>query len=622
MNGTIEKTINYEEGTIMSPDFSGLDNVSIPSDTDVQGYGWNSIERSPPIDKVSQVVSVMTGNQYNPLIVTGLADIRERVEDSGKRRRKRLVRAEPATLWDETIIMRKLFDDGSVEEAEFILNAKGKVEVHRITIENESKERFFSIRFSKSNYCVIGEIKKVNGEYLRRRFVESDIQFASGLSDSLVAKVLFDAFAPQIHQTQNVWSIYKRAGWHGRQYMTKKNFPCWNYIEFADFPVMKRVLDEKPLTELAINAYFHALYAVRDTKEKIIFSLLPYMGILSSILVSKVDEEKMVINLVMLDDIPIKDICEWFCIFNRPFVRPISANQVPKRVMQEVLESRDEVVIVDCRHTNDYNEQKKVHNLQERIIKTYREERFDYSEPFELACALLFVSTNVIPMRGVLNVYFTEETIKDFRRVTAEMKRENAIEAVVTSFIKYVTQNFDDIESIVIAAKQKEQGERLLKLTLSIVSEFWKNKGFDFKKILSIEGELDGLFENEEKDFEDDELLQLFIRAIRSKAIQCVGTQKKNMANAKLSFYYNDNFLWIRPDVFEEALRESGLMAYRMTILQQCKERAVLLTDSGGGYKTRLKVGGERFEMLLFQKKFFNATGTTDISNLFKKQEE
>jgi len=168
--------------------------------------------------------------------------------------------------------------------------------------------------------------------------------------------------------------------------------------------------------------------------------------------------------------------------------------------------------------------------------------------------------------------------------------------------------------------KAESKEEQYWQAILSIVDDFWRSKNHSLCGILGIPEDFtfDFLWQDDADNMNDS--VEMLVSAFRRRMPDIAATPKSSKNGFHAECIYDDESIWIYPELLDDVLVHSGIKAYKNAILLECRERGMLQANQYGGYTTRLQIGGVRKEYYRFQRSCFNRVGLVEIISLGRKE--
>lgn len=582
-------------------------------------YEPNNSELMDGIQRVSRQVSFFE-NQMQ----TGMNEVIKKVDTVTRKKRKLRVSRQIVTLEDGTITMVDRFDDGTNAMCPLILNLFGGWQVYKVYVEETTEKIFWGILFQPNRpVWIIGEYEKVNASNLYEMFIKTGIIFNSQISRTLIRELLFETFAPLIEQSESTLTISQLAGWWNGEYIHAENFPFSRIGPFGKFPIMwKRFEIVKP-QEGGWNAYFSEMKRVQKWEDRLMITLFPYAGILSSLMLEQNCVWNLVLNFICLDNFPISQICAWLQVFNRENLCPITINTdtTERNWEKRLAEYKDEVLLVNsCVQDNrTFYSDKKSLSRRQKVIQRIR---LLGNRKGGIQAALAVISNDFCPGDNVYNILLERTAYEYSPSIYDPIQEGKVMESVWTCFVSYIKNHMEDVWRKMRRKKAENlKGAYALEMVFDIVRGFWKEEGLDFCEALQIPEKVNFDWIMECNCYDEEELTVLFIKCVREAISHITFLPKNHKSNKHDAIRYDDCYLWIPRSVLKDMISTMGLERYIPKILFKLKEKRVLKTDSEG-LTRKLQINGDRCEYYQLVRSFFNAEGLVDIVHLGKERDE
>lgn len=549
-------------------------------------------------------------------IVESVEIIDQKIDKLKLKKRRKLQNQGVGALNDGSIVFVNYYDDGSMDSDLFITNVRGPIEIYRIKFEEENDEEFFAICFLMNHIWILGRYEKVTANYLYNLFMKAGIIFNCKMSENSVKKILYTALVSVIEHPLNSLYLSKRAGWNAGEFITNSNFCFAGLREAQEFPVMKKSFSQQELGESRKYNYFRTLNSVIRIENRIFLSIYPYAAIIATILRKNGFPIKIAANMIVMDETSLADLCVWFQTFERESIQP----KMLKNARTEIENSKDEIILLDCYNCKNAYEYKKNKMLRKSIYDIWVGRSFDTSLCVEdINSGLVFFAKDIMLERGITNLFFSEDTIRDFQRQTKLLKECKTMEAVWSTFVAFIKNNSELLNDIFQQNEQfKDSCWGFMQVTYEIVKKFWQMKkisfdvSLDFPKIIEWEAIFSSTL------YAGEDLMELFVKATRKAASQYRFLHKTQKIEEDEIIRYDEQYLWISKKIYEEILFQSGLNRYAKQILVEAKESGILIT-SAEGYLKRIQINKRELERYQFKRSYFNGTGLVEIVELGKE---
>lgn len=553
---------------------------------------------------------------------TGMNEVIRKVDAVTRKKRKSIVNRQLVTFQDGSINVVELFDDGTKEVKPFIWNIRGTWKVYKICIRETGEYSCFGIFFLDTACWIIGKRDRVKTTYLYESFIRAGVIFNSEISRASVGKILFETFAPAIELTDSTLTISELAGWEMGEYYHADNFLFAKIKDFSSFPVVHKHFEVVTPQEWTWEAYFMELKRIKNTEDRLLVTLFPYAGILSSLLMKEHCIWPWVLNFICLEDFPLNRICAWLQVMNREDLQPISMEMSEKEWEKTLVSHRDEVLIADCyfgTFETSYYKGKIIRRRQKTIEYFTKDRSLSGSMRQNTKPVLAIISNEFCPGKTVHNVFLNRETYEPSTDGYDTFLDGKVMEAVLTGFVSYVKSDLEEIRSKMRKRKGENPiGEYTLEAVLDIVKGFWESEGIDFSEALKIPHNINFSEMINRVCYDEEELVEAFIEIMRHAARNMYFVLKKSKGMvAQRGGYYNMEYVWIPRDVLYSIIQSHGMERYLSQILLRLKAQNDLKTDEEG-LTRKMQVNGERREYYQFARKFFNKDGLVDIVNLGK----
>lgn len=523
------------------------------------------------------------------------------------------------------IMLTEYFDNNSIKSEPFILNIRGGWKIFRVKFEKTKQEKeYFEIFFEISQKRIFGKIAKNTAEGLYRYFICEGIIFNNKIAEGTIKKVLFQTFGPQIENCSIEHKIPELAGWNFGYFMHALNNPFTKGNDIPKLPVLQKefviVNDIK-----RIEKYLESLRGIRQWKNRVILLLIPFLGILSSIF-NEVEIEKVCFNFVCLNVENSRFLTRLFQIFNRSTCELINLDRTDKEIRTKLLQSNDEVVMLDAISENGTAYQKKkVEGNIKRIVEKicfHGSSAFDMQR--EISAQLVIFNNSVLIHSKVFNLFVDDDFFCD--RLDIEIAlREKSLEAFFTGFIRFVEGNMDETRRKIRKLERLlpvDINEKSIVMAWEILRWFCIAEGIDLENMIQLPNKID-FTDFFAEEFEPDDLMESFVKIVRREIKHwkiSMKTQKIDSNYVGNSCFYDLEYLYIPTKIFDRMLGSNGYLQQKPKILSELRNRKGLKTNVEG-MSCRLQINQQRFEVYIFKIEIFNKPGFPDIISLGKEAE-
>lgn len=492
----------------------------------------------------------------------------------------------------------------------------GTVKVYNLKTGNWGKEQSFAICFPKERIVVLGEKSKVKKENLMNAFVRAGVTFETTVPRGDIAEALFNFFAMRIEHAKDVWEMPTHQGWSENMFFDANYPPFVERQEFLGMPLYEKYFSYvKPSSE-AFESYFQCLTQIRSCSARAIVLMLPFYGIIQSLLVENKSLTPVITNFILSDEKNPMRICELLQVFNRCEISMNSLGVTEKELDEMIKQANDEVFLADAMYDEEdtkYYKDKLSKNALYLAKVFLRKTTCKERKKAGGRATLAVFSPRKILLGGCINIIVTEEFwTKDGG--TEEVGQ--AVEAVMTAFVEFVKMNFLEVKRII--RKQREQNDgrkRLLAVMQEILLKFFNAEGFDmlekakFSPEFSFEAILVDIVNTEE-------MLDDFRLCVKRKISKFV-IEQKGKKYGKHYVYFDSEWMYFPTHVFDRILGLEGMLPYKEEILLGLYETKFLRKDAEG-FSRKLMISGKRFETYQIKREFFDTIGEVSIVDLGK----
>lgn len=545
-----------------------------------------------------------------------LAQVEKKVEVALRRKRHKKVGSQISTAATGEISLVSTFDDGEKEIVPFIINIKGEIQIAKICFPDlAQKMQFFSVGFPTNGMMLILEEKQIKPRTIYLEFVAAGIQFNPTLGKNQIEDALFAAIAPRARYTQQKFIIPAKNGWYdGKFYM--QDDTCRG---LESLPLLRKRMVQAELTAEEINLYFAEMRQICSPENRILIALTPFAGLLGSLL-----REGGVAGNICLNFVEVKKgiksvVCSWLQVYERDTLMPKRVATAQSKNEKDMQEIRDGVLIWDgtCDEGSSYEKSAIHSNLAKLAQITTGESAMMENLSGENSSATVLITSGFLRYRGVFNLVF-DETFWEETAIHNRFVRSHAVDAVFSSFVKYVEKKQSYIRELIHGRKTKvDESFDLLRIIHEIAKKFWDSCGIDFDRELGVPNISmveNLLFENRDMD----NFMDNFVKAIRQNiSLFQICPKRYGEEYRKFAIVYDDSFLWFPAAVLKKIVSMAGLLPDLSRILLNLKQNRQLVCDPEG-FSRKLQIGGKRGEYYQIRREFFDKTGSVEIVELGK----
>lgn len=518
--------------------------------------------------------------------------------------------------------MVRLYDDGSSEFLKISTVLTGENKVYNVNFQGMEHGPKFGIFFVREQIWIIGDKGKVSPRYLYDCFVKAAGPFHQDMPITSIGKLLYDYFATKIELASREMIIPALAGWSNDRFLHKNNFTFIKTKDMPDLPVFHKDFHICPLEEKHMSAYFRELNRISRWRERLLISLYPYGGILASVFNEMHRPIGFSLNFIELDSSYRKEVCSWLKIFNRSSLMPVSLDMRDKELKNILTESNDEVLIFDatCSDNMSNYQKNKVRRNIKNIIDALRKKIVVQDDHVPSPCfGVAFFSDARILESGVQNIFLDKNFFNERTSYPLLFAESRAMEAVMSDFVHYAEKNVENIWSVILKRREGVPEDECVVWNLyDIVTHYWKERGIDFEMILELPDKISGSTIVQIQDYGDDELIDLFVKAMRKGLQKFRAVEKGDPAeHLQKTFFYSEDSLWVPTKMLRVILSKEGIFPYLNMFLLLMKEKGYMLTDCTG-FSRKIHVSGTPVETYCFKRESFNGNGLVDIVDLAK----
>lgn len=508
----------------------------------------------------------------------------------------------------QRILLQLRYDNGYAEVKNLILNETGPLQVTVIYI--AERHEIYRISFG-SGIDVYGFVKEFKRNSLYDLFLRSGIVFNSELSERTIVQVLFKYFAPMIEYPSSTIQMSGKAGWQNGLFKSAYDMgQLRRYRGKMDVPVLRKYFDKGAGAGINVQDYIRFLSCIRDEKNRVLISLLPFAGVMSSYLNENKKNLLPVVNFIFMEpDIPIHSLTTYLQVFNRnEGFSTCSLEATKSEILSAYTDSKDEVLIF-----TGMSEEGKTYyanNVMTKNIKMMTQLGLGRYGNRTLQSLLVLFTNQMLMIKDTMNVYVDGFFFKEDPN---DELLYHSLDAVLSLFVRYVENNHSDVK---LRLNEKhsytERTEHFWKVVLSLVKAFWSSLLVPFNEVLNLPDDFsyDFLWQSEEYDLENGS--EVVIKAVR-KAMSKIQVYHFEDVTELKDVMYDSEYIWILPDKFKYILDMSAVKASKDALLFKCKEDGLLEISPYGGFTTRTQKNGLRKDYYKFIRNSFNTPGLTEI---------
>lgn len=551
----------------------------------------------------------------NMLVANSLQALNVRIDQeiskSRKRRRKELNSFIVAQ--NDRFGVVKNFDDGTQEIEDLTWNLLPDFAVNKIKFRGlDEKPKHIGIYFKSNDFWIIGRKEKVNGAFIFDKMLKNGIVFNAKFRSARVKELLNNFFAPLIAQSQKTMEIPALGGWWNGSFLSAERFMFREEEGIPELPVQKKSLLEYASKEFDVSLYFNKICQIRDWRYRLLFMLYPIQGILSSMEKKIGTSQEYYLNVVFLDDMKSRDLCDFLQVFGRNKLKAYEPRE------EEILTAKDEVLILDARSDgvrSDYmqkNLERKCSCFAERIVK----QEILTEDGFEVDVPVVVFSEQLSRSRYAINLFLDKNSLK----LSALDSDVDIIGTIIYIFVKYVERNLERVKKILGMVKQTGAKNTWLQGAFKVFEDFWSSYGVDLKSLADIPKEIDW-----EKFLQDmlilnDDIIDDFVTVIRQGISDFPVKEKRRGVKMEGYVGYTDEHIWIPTKILDQILTRYGLQKEGRQLLAVLREKGILIADDNRSFSRQIKSGEKRIEVVQIKRQIFERQGLADIINLGKEE--
>ena len=376
----------------------------------------------------------------NQLLLDNVDQMIKKAERQNQKRRRKKEGDQLVVSGDLFLGMNRFYDDGSNALFQLSKVLTGKNIVYILDFQGLEKTEKFGIFFENEGIWVVGDKRKVRPTSLLDYFVKAAGPFCPGVSGAVIGKVLYDHWAVSIEQTDNRLTVPVLAGWHNGDFLHAGNFMFKKTTDFPPIPVLEKEFPDVIFTEEIVQIYFQELRKISRWKERLLITLYPFVGILSSVFDEMHAQVDICLNFVEIDPMDRKIVCSWLKIFNRRTLLPRSLDMKETELRRLITGTNDELLIFDATseaHETDYHRRKIKKNVAAIIAGMKHQGNVTEEERVHGSYACVFFSKDLMLEVDVQNIMLDSEFYKDDLQNIIFVEHQ-AMEATLSDFVSYV----------------------------------------------------------------------------------------------------------------------------------------------------------------------------------------
>ncbi len=551
----------------------------------------------------------------NMLVANSLQALNVRIDQEISKSRKRRRKALNSFIvaQNDRFGVVKNFNDGTQEIEDLTWNLLPDFAVNKIKFRGlDEKPKHIGIYFKSNDFWIIGRKEKVNGAFIFDKMLKNGIVFNAKFRSARVKELLNNFFAPLIAQSQKTMEIPALGGWWNGSFLSAERFMFREEEGIPELPVQKKNLLEYASKEFDVSLYFNKIRQIRDWRYRLLFMLYPIQGILSSMEKKIGTSQEYYLNVVFLDDMKSRDLCDFLQVFGRNKLKAYEPRE------EEILTAKDEVLILDARSDgvrSDYmqkNLERKCSSFAERIVK----QEILTEDGFEVGVPVVVFSEQLSRSRYAINLFLDKNSLK----LSALDSDVDIIGTIIYIFVKYVERNLERVKKILGMVKQTGAKNTWLQGAFKVFEDFWSSYGVELKSSADIPEEIAW-----EKLFQDmlilnDDIIDDFVTVIRQGISDFPVKEKRRGEKMEGYVGYTDEHIWIPTKILDQILTRYGLQKEGKQLLAVLREKGILIADDNRSFSRQIKSGEKRIEVVQIKRRIFARQGLADIINLGKEE--
>lgn len=529
--------------------------------------------------------------------------------------RKRLMGRQLVCCSDGTMSVVQIMSDGSQTSIPFITSTIGACVIADLFVDVISPWADYCVlEFESAAIRIVGNKKKFSEKWLYEEFVKCGIRFNPNLSKGFVMRILFETFAQAIENPPRKIVINSKAGWDAGVFRDFANYPL-KTPDYYRLPVYSKSFCRREATEKDYTAYFHELRQITRWEDRVMLLIPLYMGLVASLLNNAGMATCYCWNLVMMEEMPSSQLAGWLQIYNRNNWQVHDADISTKKLNALLMDSKDEVLIMDFRSIpteSSYKIQKKL-NLFWKIRNKIQLE----SVPLVFAA----ISDTVALGSKIFNIFLDKDFFSgDMAEICSGA--HNELDAIMADFVRYIEMNFAQINEMLLEKGRSCCGDLTeLEVVWNLLCKFFNERNYSLYEELGIPENFTWNALAEMSEWEEEELLELFARKFR-RAVEDLYFKEKRYGeeiDVESTILYDTEYLWVPVNIWKRILEETGLDSYKHRILMELKEGSYMKADATG-YSKKIHAGNQSHEVYQISKNIFNRPGYSDVTSCGKEE--
>ena len=587
-----------------------------------EGFGNSSATsflQPLPVENIyQQQMSLLAGQNYLSSQVQG---VNEKIDEALRRRRKdyrHITAAEVSYVENRGLFFIQIYDNAEYSCSSLFTEEMGKIDVTKLSVrEGQFEFLLVVIAEKKSIVFLKSEIKPA---FVYEKFVQAGFILNPRISKKSAMQALCDFLNAEFGAARKSISLSGDAGWEDGQFKCAQDLQFMTDYKFKlKLPIFDKNFDKDAVNLAGIADYSQKLCRIREEKYRLLFALTPFAGMLYTPLAEKNCPAPFVLNLILMtENMCPEELCGFFQIFNRnSSVKPYGI-QVSDKNLQEILEcSKDEVVSFmgfQSDLQSDYKNQKIIRNMDYLVNKALGTSGGVYGEK-PIRSVIAFMSNQQLLHSDVINIFVDD----DFLQESSGDGHLDCFQSIFSAFVWYMETHWPDFESIMeLKSSKYANTKEYWSVLLQIVDDFWKCAGHSLKAILNLPENFDCSVLWETNDVNYENCTEVVRKAVRISMRNCIAADRRE-SNGTEKVIFDEDSVWITPDLFTDILRNQGLLNAKDKLLLGCKQEGSLkMNETTRGFTSRLQIDGVRREFYRFKREAMNEIGKAELADLAK----
>lgn len=532
---------------------------------------------------------------------------------------------------NSSIMVRWIFDNNTSAVEDFIFY-QNEISLHNVNFVDmyETNKEVICILLQdvkkQSSYrpivVFIEKEKAIKSTYLYRELRMAGVCFNPRIAEKKIKMVLEAYMLPRIRCINDSVDIKTKSGWMNGKYTFKENsYLSYTGLDSKLFPVLAKSFQEEFFVENddAYDMYISEMKLLNYPEFSLLMVLLPFMGIMTSLLKSYKKDARFFINLIAEESSSVDYILSWIQIFNRDHKELIKIDTVERKVVSSICECRDQVCCLDARtYTGQASFNANNIRYNAAHIIDVLNDNSTLSDYEEIENVIVFVSREYLDGNGINIVVPPLDT--NLKEHHVNFMKNKCMEKILTEFISYVEKEYSRVTDIIKKKRVVNQYLEPLFIVKEIVDQFcgyWNfpilQQGVDI---------IEPLFSNGDSD--ECDAKNVFVSIVRNAAKSLYAVHKSESLYLEDAFYYDDQYLYFRKMLLEDIFEQNHRKSFLQRAIYEFKSEGVLVTQGPKSTIKKVSIGGNRADYYIFTRDWFyqNPCETVEIIDIAKEWEE